>query len=205
MAIQPKATEFPQEQTSLPRPLPPVRFEVPVAGPWNDLIGGLKSLGFDMSLAGEQDTPDMVVLVTEGSFPATDANNAFIVVARQHSLRAAKAAIAGGASGYFAAPFDFLSLGVAICAAAGQARALASLTERTARLHASMEGDQTVSTVVGILMERFRLQRAEAYARLRRYSRTERRKVVELATELVASSEELSRTMRAIESGLEQS
>ena len=46
---------------------------------------------------------------------------------------------------------------------------------------------------------------AEAYARLRRYSRTERRKIVELATELVASSEELSRTMRAIESGPEQS
>jgi len=205
MVSQPKRTELPQEQTSLPRPLPPVRIEVPVAAPWNDLIGGLKALGFTVSLAGEQDAPDTVVLVIEGSFPATDANSAFIMVAREHSLRAAKAAIAGGASGYFAAPFDFLSLGVAICAAAGQARALASLTERTARLHASMEGDQTVNTVVGILMERFRLQRAEAYARLRRYSRTERRKVVELATELVASSEELSRTMRAIESGPEQS
>ena len=189
----------------MPRPLPPVRIEVPTAGPWNDLIGGLKALGFTVSLAGEQDAPDTVVLVVEGSFPATDANSALIMVAREHSLRAAKAAIAGGASGYFAAPFDFLSLGVAICAAAGQARALASLTERTARLHAAMEGDQTVNTVVGILMERFRLQRAEAYARLRRYSRTERRKVVELATELVASSEELSRTMRAIESGPEQS
>jgi AmiR/NasT family two-component response regulator len=205
MASQPKGTELLQEQTSLPRPLPPVRIEVPTAGPWNDLIGGLKALGFTVSLAGEQDAPDTVVLVIEGSFPATDANSAFIMVAREHSLRAAKAAIAGGASGYFAAPFEFLSLGVAICAAAGQARALASLNERTARLHASMEGDQTVSTVVGILMERFRLQRAEAYARLRRYSRTERRKVVELATELVASSEDLSRTMRAIESGLEQS
>jgi AmiR/NasT family two-component response regulator len=205
MVSQPKGTELPQEQTSLPRPLPPVRIEVPVAAPWNDLIGGLKALGFTVSLAGEQDAPDTVVLVIEGSFPATDANSAFIMVAREHSLRAAKAAIAGGASGYFAAPFDFLSLGVAICAAAAQARALASLTERTARLHASMEGDQTVNTVVGILMERFRLQRAEAYARLRRYSRTERRKVVELATELVASSEELSRTMRAIESGPEQS
>src|SRR3569833_4301352 len=205
MAIQPKGNEFPQEQTSLPRPLPPVRIEVPVAGPWHDLTAGLKALGFDVSLAGDRDAPDMVVLVTDGSFPATDANCAFIVVAREHSLRAAKAASAGGASGYLAAPFDFLSLGVAICGAAGQARALASLTERTARLLATMEGDLTVSTVVGILMERFRLQRAEAYARLRRYSRTARRKVVELATELVASTEELSRTMRAIESGLEQS
>ena len=62
----------------------------------------------------------MVGLVVEGSFPATDANNAF---------------------------------GAAICAAAGQARALACLTERTARLHTAME--------------RFRLQRAEAYAHLR--------------------------------------
>ncbi|MEA3181408.1 MAG: two-component system, response regulator PdtaR [Gammaproteobacteria bacterium] len=188
----------------MPRPLPPVRIEVPVPGPWSDLIAGLQELGFDVSLAGERDAADLVVLIVDGSFPATEANNAFLVVARQHSLRAAKTAIAGGASGYFAAPFDFLSLGVAICAAASQARALASLTERTARMHASIEGDQTVSTVVGILMERFKLQRAEAYARLRRYSRTERRKVVELATELVASSEELSRTMRAIESGLEK-
>jgi len=204
MASQLKAADVSQEQTSLSRPLPPVRIEVPVAGPWNDLIGGLKTLGFEVSLAAEADAPDMVVLVVDGNFPATDANNAFIVVAREQSMRAAKAAIAGGASGYFAAPFDFLGLGVAICSAATQARALTSLTDRTARMHASIEGDQTVSTVVGILMERFRLQRAEAYARLRRYSRTERRKVVELATELVASSEELSRTMRAIESGLEQ-
>jgi len=204
MASQPKGIEIAQEPTSLAKPLPSVRIEVPVPAPWNDLIGGLRALGFDVTLAGERDAPDMVVLVVEGNFPATDANNAFVVVTRERSIRAATAAVAGGASGYFAAPFDFLSLGVAICAAASQARALASLTERTARLHASIEGDQTVSTVVGILMERFRLQRAEAYARLRRYSRTERRKIVELATELVGSSEELSRTMRAIESGPEQ-
>lgn len=205
MASQPKGLELSPEPTSLPHPLPPIRIEVPVAGPWNDLIAGLKALGFEVSLAGERDAPDLVVLVVEGNFPATDANNAFIVVAREQSPRAAKAAIASGASGYFCAPFDFLSLGVAVCSAASQARALASLSERTVRMHESIEGDQTVSTVVGILMERFRLQRAEAYARLRRYSRTERRKVVELATELVASSEELSKTMRAIESGLKQS
>ena len=204
MATQLKAADLSQEQTSLPRPLPPVRVDVPVAGPWNELIAGLKALGFDVSLAGEQDAPDVVVLVVDGNFPATDANNAFIVISRERSLRAAKAAIGAGASGYFAAPFDFLGLGVSICSASSQACALASLTDRIARMHTSIEGDQTVSTVVGILMERFRLQRAEAYARLRRYSRTERRKVVELATELVASSEELSRTMRAIESGLDQ-
>jgi hypothetical protein len=35
---------------------------------------------------------------------------------------------------------------------------------------------------------------------LRRYSRTERRKVVEVATEIVTATEELGKTMRAIES-----
>ena len=204
MASQLKGAEVRQQPGSLSRSLPPVRIAVPVLGPWSDLRSGLKSLGFDVYLAGEHEAQDLVVLVVEGSFPATDANNAFLVIAREHSIQAAEAAIDAGASGYFAAPFDFLSLGVAICAAASHARALAAATERTAKLHASVDADQTVNTVVGILMERFRLQRADAYARLRRYSRTERRKLVELATELLASTEELSRTMRAIGSGLEE-
>jgi AmiR/NasT family two-component response regulator len=204
MASQLKGAEVRQQSGSLSRTLPPVRIAIPVLGPWHDLRSGLKSLGFDVYLAGEHEAQDLVALVVEGSFPATDANNAFLVISREHSIQAAEAAIAAGAWGYFAAPFDFLSLGVAICAAASHARALAAATERTAKLHTSVEADQTVNTVVGILMERFRLQRAEAYARLRRYSRTERRKLVELATELLASTEDLSRTMRAIESGLEE-
>ena len=47
---------------------------------------------------------------------------------------------------------------------------------------------------------RFRFQRTEAYERLRRYSRTARRKVVEIATEIVTATEELGKQMRAIES-----
>jgi AmiR/NasT family two-component response regulator len=74
------------------------------------------------------------------------------------------------------------------------------LSERTANLHESLTADQTVSTVVGILMERYRFQRSEAYERLRRYSRTQRRKVVEVATEIVTATEELGKAMRAIES-----
>ena len=71
---------------------------------------------------------------------------------------------------------------------------------RTGKPRESPTADQIVSTVVGILMERYRLQRAEAYERLRRYSRTERRKVVEVATEIIVATEKLSRTLRAIES-----
>jgi ANTAR domain len=71
---------------------------------------------------------------------------------------------------------------------------------RTGKPREAPTADQIVSTVVGILMERYRIQRTEAYERLRRYSRTERRKVVEVATEIIAATEKLSRTLRAIES-----
>ena len=122
------------------------------------------------------------------------------MVAQARSVEALTAAIEAGASGYFVVPIDFLSLSATICSAAMQARDLSNLSERTAKLQESLSGDQAVSTVVGILMERYRFQRADAYERLRRYSRTERRKVVEIATEIVTATEELGKTMRAIES-----
>jgi len=71
---------------------------------------------------------------------------------------------------------------------------------RTGKPRDSLTADQIVSTVVGILMERYRIQRTEAYERLRRYSRTQRRKVVEVATEIITATEKLSGTLRAFES-----
>jgi len=198
MTIQLKKPVEVANEVSLPRPLPPVRIETGSPGAWLDLRSGLEDLGFEVCVAGESSPEGEVILVADGGFPAADGNTPFLIVARERSLLAAQSAVTSGASGYFAAPFDFIALGVAIRAAATQARELAALTGRIAKLRESIESDQLVSTVVGILMERFRLQRAEAYARLRQYSRAERRKIVELATDLVGTTEELGRTMRAI-------
>jgi hypothetical protein len=186
---------------SLPTPLPAVQVEVAQPASWSELISGLRSLGFAVQLGGDDEkVTGPLVRVTDGSTPLGDAGAAFIVIAKARSVQALTAAIEAGASGYFVVPIDFLSLSATICSAAVQARDLSTLTERTAKLHESLTADQTVSTVVGILMERYRFQRAEAYERLRRYSRTERRKVVEVATEIVTATEELGKTMRAIES-----
>jgi hypothetical protein len=185
---------------SLPTPLPAVQVEVAQPASWNELISGLRSLGFAVQLGHDAKVTGPQVRVTDGSMPLGDDRTAFIVIAKARSVQALTAAIEAGASGYFVVPIDFLSLSATICSAAVQARDLSTLTERTAKLHESLTADQTVSTVVGILMERYRFQRAEAYERLRRYSRTERRKVVEVATEIVTATEELGKTMRAIES-----
>ena len=177
-----------------------VRIEVAQPAAWSDLISGLRALGFTVHVGRGAPVNEAVVRVTDGSAAPTDEKNAFIVIARARSVQALTAAIEAGASGYFVAPIDYLSLSATICSAAMQARDLTTLSERTAKLHESLTADQTVSTVVGILMERYRFQRSEAYERLRRYSRTERRKVVEVATEIVTATEELGKTMRAIES-----
>lgn len=184
----------------LPKPLPAVRVEVAQPASWSELISGLRSLGFAVSVGYNEKVTEPFVRVTDGTSPPGDDKVAFVVIAKARSVQALTAAIEAGASGYFVVPIDFLSLSATICSAAVQARDLSTMTERTAKLHESLTADQTVSTVVGILMERYRFQRAEAYERLRRYSRTERRKVVEVATEIVTATEELGKTMRAIES-----
>jgi len=184
----------------LPKPLPAVRVEVAQPASWSELISALRSLGFAVSVGYNEKVTEPFVRVTDGSSPPGDEKVAFVVIAKARSVQALTAAIEAGASGYFVVPIDFLSLSATICSAAVQARDLSTMTERTAKLHESLTADQTVSTVVGILMERYRFQRSEAYERLRRYSRTERRKVVEVATEIVSATEELGKTMRAIES-----
>jgi hypothetical protein len=185
---------------SLPKPLPAVQVEVAQPASWSELISALRSLGFAVHIGADEKLAGPLVRVTDGTTPPGDEKTAFVVIAKARSVQALTAAIEAGASGYFVVPIDFLSLSATICSSAVQARDLCTMTERTAKLHESLTADQTVSTVVGILMERYRFQRAEAYERLRRYSRTERRKVVEVATEIVTATEELSKTMRAIES-----
>jgi len=184
----------------LRQPLPIVRIEVTPIAAWPDLTDGLRALGFSVLVGRDTTASATVVRITEQIGPRDDKKSAFIVVSNERSFQGLKDAMDAGASGYFAAPIDSFSLGAAICAAAGRSQDLSTLSERTARLHESLTADQTVSTVVGILMERYRFSRADAYERLRRYARTERRKVVEVAAEIVTATEELSKTMRAIES-----
>jgi hypothetical protein len=196
----PTNSDIPRDDFRLSKQLPTVRIEVAQPASWTDLVSGLRGLGFSVVVGRAAEATGTVVCVTDGSSCPGGEKSAFVVVARERSVQSLEAAIEAGASGYFVAPLDFHSLSAALCAAANQARDLTALSEQTAKLHETLTADQTVSTVVGILMERYRFQRSEAYERLRRYSRTERRKVVEVAIEIVAATEELGKTMRAIES-----
>jgi AmiR/NasT family two-component response regulator len=163
-----------------------------------DLDSGLRCLGFAIicSPADAEKTTFRVRVVEEGVIPPAD-GVPFVVVAKTRAVERFAAAIEAGASGYFIRPLEFLSLGAALCAAAIPRSSMP--VQQTSRFTATLTEDQTINTVVGMLMERFRTPRAEAYARLRRHSRDGRRKLADVATEIINVNERLSTTLRSIE------
>lgn len=164
------------------------------------LLSGLRSLDYEV-LEANDERPDLhsarVRIIEEGLAPPPDAAP-FVVIAPTGSVEGFASAIGSGASGYFILPLEFLSLGAALCAAASGRSGMSG--QQTVRSPDGLTADQTINTVVGILMERFRTQRIDAYARLRRHSRQQRRKLVDVAAEFMAANENLTRTLRSIES-----
>jgi AmiR/NasT family two-component response regulator len=69
----------------------------------------------------------------------------------------------------------------------GAADELALLRERTAQLQHALTSRVVVDTAVGVLLERHNLARQDAFELLRRASRTHRRRIHDLAREVIDS------------------
>ncbi|MEK7863916.1 MAG: response regulator [Chloroflexota bacterium] len=101
-------------------------------------------------------------------------------------------AVAEGALGYLVKPVGANQLVPAIEAAIARAADLKKLAAAEENLRIALAGERAVSIAVGILMERHRLGAGEAFERLRRYARSRRRKINDVATEAVGSVELLA-------------
>jgi AmiR/NasT family two-component response regulator len=73
----------------------------------------------------------------------------------------------------------------------GAADELVLLRERTAQLQHALSSRVVVDTAVGVLLERHALDRQEAFELLRRASRTHRRRIHELAREVIATRSDI--------------
>ncbi len=102
---------------------------------------------------------------------------------------AVTAAAQSGGLGYLTKPCSIQHLAPALEVALERARERKALKERNARLQATLTHTREINVAVGILMERFRLPRQTAYECLRQQARRQRRKVLELAGQVVAMSE----------------
>lgn len=90
-----------------------------------------------------------------------------------------------GALGYLVKPLDTSQLLPAIEAALARANELQGLRETRAQLQAALDAERDISVAVGITMVQRHLARQDAFELLRKLARTQRRKLAELAAEII--------------------
>ena len=100
-------------------------------------------------------------------------------------------AVEEGALGYLVKPVDIPQVVPAIEAALARGTELAALRRSEQGLTAALESGRETSMAVGLIMERYRLDRRLAFEVLRQYARSERRKINQLAGELLNAADAL--------------
>ena len=94
-----------------------------------------------------------------------------------------------GALGYLVKPMDVAKMIPTIEASLARARDLDVLRENEGRLQHALNQSRETSMAIGLLMERYRLDREQAFEALRTHARSQRRKLEEVALELLEASE----------------
>jgi response regulator NasT len=123
-----------------------------------------------------------------------DADNEvpFIFLTAYSDEELVEQAAEAGAMGYVVKPADPDRLVPAIEAAFARAGDVKKLRDTGRQLQTALDADRDVSLAIGIMMERRRLGRQDAFEILRAQARTERRKLIELAREVVLAVEKIN-------------
>jgi response regulator NasT len=77
-------------------------------------------------------------------------------------------------------------------AALARAADIKGLRSAEANLNAALKGDRNIGIAMGLVMERYRVTRVAAFEALRSRARSQRRKLGEVAAEIVDSAEALN-------------
>lgn len=94
-----------------------------------------------------------------------------------------------GAMGYLVKPVDISQIVPAIEAALARGKELVRLRETETQLNTALASSRETSMAIGILMEREHMDRSTAFETLRDYARSQRRKLSDVAEELVSAIE----------------
>jgi response regulator NasT len=90
-----------------------------------------------------------------------------------------------GALGYLVKPLDPPRLVPAIEAALSRASELQGLRDTRGQLQAALDAERDISVAIGITMVRQQISRQQAFELLRKTARSQRRKLAELANEII--------------------
>lgn len=100
-----------------------------------------------------------------------------------------------GAMGYLVKPVDVPQLVPFIEASMARAREMESLRSNNGHLERALSAEQKTRTAVGIVMVHKMLDRQQAFDSLRAKARAQRRKIGDVAEEIIAAVETLNRSM----------
>lgn len=116
----------------------------------------------------------------------------FIFLSAYSESDLVKQAAEHGALGYVVKPADIPQLVPAIEAALARASELRGLRATGEQLQVALNESREVSMAVGLIMERRRLDRQAAFELLRSSARSQRRRIGEVAQEILAAAELLN-------------
>jgi len=118
-----------------------------------------------------------------------EANMPFMFVSADDDSEVVKQATAHGALGYLVKPLEVAQMVPAIETALALAQDLRKLAHDDEQFNTALAVARQVNLAVGIMMERHRTDRDRAYAMLRDRARSQRRKVNDVAMELLHATE----------------
>ncbi|NRR28978.1 response regulator [Oxalobacteraceae bacterium] len=127
----------------------------------------------------------------------TGTTTQFMFISARGEADIVRQATEHGAVGYLVKPFDIAQVVPAVETALGRADEIKRLRGRESSLTSALAAGRETGMAVGMLMAHFHVDRDLAFEALRSYSRANRRKVHEVANELL-DSEELRSAFRAL-------
>jgi response regulator NasT len=97
-----------------------------------------------------------------------------------------------GAMAYLVKPIDSQQLIPAIQTALSRAQDFKLMKSQQQQLQTALDGDRSVSIAIGIIMDQYRINYDDANAMLRNSARSKRLKLIDLATSIINSRENLN-------------
>ncbi len=176
------------------------------------LTAGLTQHGFDVIATGSAEeaveicrtqSPDLAILdVYMPGASGIDAAIAikketvtpFLFLSASDEKDIVQQAVSVGALGYMVKPIDIFQLIPAVEAALVRATDIKALRDAQDNLSRALADGRGTSVAVGLIMERFRVGEDEAFNLLRHQAREQRRKISELAQDIIAAAERINLT-----------
>lgn len=174
------------------------------------LASGLRSAGYQVSTAESVDDaeallaggmrPDLAIV--DVSMPGRGGlelaerlqgldHIPFFMLSAYSDTPTVESASGFGALGYMVKPLDIIQIKPTIQAALQRAREIETLRLTRAQLQMALDSDRDINVATGITMMQYRLPRTAAFELLRSASRSQRRKLSEVATEAIQVCEKL--------------